>query len=140
MLLGTFIINSCVMDYVSSYCIKNCSVDTLYIELTTSDSLDNWLYWNRLEEKDKRPITYSDTTCVNIKGEDVILDNIFYALPDSIILANPYLFDVKDTCFIYAVKFSNMKRYLLDDIRKNKLYNRRVVTKKDFVNRMYEYK
>ena len=42
--------------------------------------------------------------------------------------------------YIYAIKWSVATHYTLDEIRAKKLYDRRVVTKEDFKNHVYEYK
>jgi hypothetical protein len=128
---------SCVMDRVTLFCIRNCSRDTLYIELAQKDTLDNLIYW----DKDSRPIFPEDTTWTYINGKKVIIDNFFYALPDSIVLASPYSFNNNDTCYIYAIKRRILTHYSLDEVRAKKLYDRRAVTKKDFWNnREFKYR
>ncbi len=41
---------------------------------------------------------------------------------------------------IYAIKKQIIERYTLDKIRERKLYDRQVVTKKDFHDRFFEYR
>ncbi len=128
------------MDRVTLFCIKNCTNDTLYIEFTESDTLDNWIFWKGNIEYPNIPVAQEDTTWIYIHGEKMIADNMFFALPDSIVFMDPRLFSISKTCYIYAIKQRILTQYTLDDIREKKLYDRRVVTKKDFHKRQYEYK
>ena len=136
----TYMLTSCVMDRITSFCIRNCSSDTLYIELSESDTLDNLIYWYEDSNETMPPIRSTDTTWTYINEKKVVIDNCFYALPDSTVLVSPYSFDNKDTCYIYAIKKQMITRYSLDDIRAKQLYDRRVVTKKDFHDRLFEYR
>lgn len=70
----------------------------------------------------------------------MIINKNCYAQPDSNAYVGSHLFYMKDTCYIYAIKWWVVTHYTLDEIRKRRLYDRRVVTKKDFVDRIYEYK
>ena len=47
----TYMLTSCVMDRITSFGIRNSSNDTLYIELSESDSLDNLTQVSDLEFK-----------------------------------------------------------------------------------------
>ena len=137
----TCTLTSCVMDRVTSFCIRNSTNDSLYIELSESDTLDNLIYWCKNSKETMSPIMSKDTTWAYINGEKVIIDNFFYALPDSTVLVSPYLFNIKDTCYIYAIKRRIATHYSLEEIRKKKLYDRQTVTKKDFNhNCIFEYK
>ena len=140
MISGTFIFTSCIVDRITLFCIKNCTNDTLLIELTDSDTLYNWMYWGKHPEDTMRPIVQEDTTWVYIHGEKVIIDNFFYALPDSTVFASPHVFNINDTCYIYAIKWQVATRFPPEEIRAKKLYDRRAVTKRDFHNRLFEYR
>ncbi|MDT3387001.1 MAG: hypothetical protein LIR46_04450 [Bacteroidota bacterium] len=119
------------------YCVKNCTKDTLFIDLTDSDTLTDDIYWG-MHPEDTVGLVPEDTTSVYIHGEKVILYNFYYVLPDST-SGGIYPLD-KDTCYIYAIKKQMITRYSLDDIRAKQLYDRRVVTKKDFHDRLFEYR
>ena len=134
----SFTLNSCVMDNISSFCIRNHTNDTLFIELSTSDTLDNLIYY--FEHSNERPIVPKDTTRVYINEKEIILDNLFYALPDSTVFVSPHSFDINDTCYIYAIKWQVATQYTMEEICATKLYDRQTVTKKDFHNHLFEYR
>ena len=135
-----FTLTSCIMDYISSYCIRNRTNDTLFIELSTSDTLDNLIYYCEQSDDTLRPIVPKDTTRVYINGKEIILDNLFYALPDSTVFVSPNSFDINDTCSIYTIKWQVATQYTIEEIRAKKMYDRRSVTKKDFRNCLFEYR
>ena len=132
-------LTSCVMDTMPlGYRVKNCTKDTLFIDLTVSDTLTDDIYWG-IHPEDTIGLVPEDTTSVYIHGEKVILYNFYYALPDST-SGGIYPLD-KDTCYIYTIKKQIITSHTLDEIRVRKLYDRRAVTKKDFnKNRIYEYR
>lgn len=137
----SFILNSCVIDTKPlGYRVKNCTNDTLLLELTESDTLDNWIYWGNHSE-DTIDIGPEDTTVVYIHGDKVIFSNYYYTLPDSTSGSiNPLDLD-KDTCYIYSINWQVAIQYSLEEIRAKRLYDRRTVTKRDFNhNRIFEYK
>lgn len=135
-----FILNSCIFDTKSAYGIRNCTNDTLLIDLTESSNLDScWMYWGKHFE-DSTGIQPDDTTVVYVHGEKVILSNYYCTQPDSVLFVDPYKFNIKDICYIYAIKWQVATRYTLEEIRAKKLYNRLSVTKSDFHNRMFEYR
>ena len=76
--------------------------------------MPHWMYWGKHPENTMRPIVQEDTTWVYIHGEKVIIDNFFYALPDSTVFANPYVFYINDTCYIYAIKWQVATHYSLE--------------------------
>lgn len=139
-ILGVFLFASCIMDRKVSFLIKNCTNDTLLIVLTENDTLDNCIYWGNNPEDTIGGIMRTDTIGVYINGTKIIIDKFCYARPDSIVFVSPYLFNLRDTCNIFAIKWWTVSHYTLAEIRKRKLYDRRVVTKKDFINYLYEYK
>ncbi len=134
------ILNSCIFDTKSAYCIRNCTNDTLLIDMTETSNLDScWMYWCKHSE-DTSGIQSGDTTVVYIHGEKVIFSNYYSTLPDSILFVDPNKLNIKDTCYIYAIKWEVAKHYTLEEIRAKKLYDRRAVTKGDFHNRLFEYR
>ena len=135
-----FTLTSCVIDNISSYCISNRTNDTLYIVLSTSDTLDNLIYYCEQSDDTLRPIAPKDTTRVFINGKIIILDNLFYALPDSTVFVSPRSFEINDTCYIYTIKSQVATQYTIEEIRAKKMYDRRSVTKKDFRNCIFEYR
>lgn len=101
----TYMFTSCVIDTVTSFGIRNSSNDTLYIELSESDSPGDLIYYWCENSIDSMPPTWpTDTTEIYINNKKVVLDKRFYALPDSTVIVCPCFFDTKDTCYIYAIK------------------------------------
>ncbi len=127
-------LDSCVMDKKTFICVKNYTKDTLLIELTESDTLDNWIYKGKHPDEPNIPVLPSDTNAVDIPGRKVIINDFFYALPDSTLFADSYIFNLKDTCYIYAIKWQIVRLYSPEQIRVKRLYDRRILTKKDFNN------
>lgn len=131
-------IGSCVIDTVpAGYVVKNCTNDTLLMELTRSGSLEDcWMFLDDNPEilEGLRPI---DTTEVYIRGEKVILSNYYIISPDTT-TERFYPFN-KDTCYIYVVDLKTAKRYTPEEISAMKLYEKIPVTKNDFHDGMFEY-
>ena len=133
-------LNSCYMDskqFVNS--VRNCTSDTLLIELTESGNFDGHYIF---EDKDTLGYNRLDLeyfTEAYIKGKKIYVSKFNYALPDSTTLGKISLANRKKY-YIYTIKWSVATHYTLDEIRAKKLYDRRVVTKKDFKNHVYEYK
>jgi len=136
-LIITVTLQSCIMDRKPlQYAVMNCTNDTLFIELTDCDTLEGYTYeYEHTSDSIKIP---QDTMVVYIKGKKTILSYYSYTLPGSIsggIYPLP-----KDTCYVYAIKRYIATHYLLDEIRAMKLYDRTIVTRKDFSeNRLFEY-
>ena len=130
---------SCIIDTKPlGYCVRNCTRDTLLIDVTKSDTLDNEICWGK-HSGDTIELDPEDTIGIYVHGEKVIFFNFFYALPDST-AGGIYPFG-NDTCYIYAIKWQIAKHYTLEEIRAKKLYDRRGVTKNDFNdNRIFEYR
>jgi hypothetical protein len=102
---------SCVMDRKMSFYIKNCTTDTLLIDLNDTDTID------------------------------IVICTYGYIQPDSIQMVSPYLFKLSDTCYLYTIKKQVMKNYSLKEISNRKLYDKRAVTIENFDdNHLYEYK
>ena len=99
------------------------------------DSLSRDIYW----ENDSVLINSEDTFSIYRDGDKIVFWKPFCLLPDSI---GHYLAesDYGDTCYIYATKRKVAFDYSFDEIREKKLYDRMAVAKKDFHNRIYEYR
>ncbi len=105
------LLNSCVMDRKMSFYIKNCTTDTLLIDLNDTDTID------------------------------IVICTYGYIQPDSVQMVSPHLFILSDTCYVYTIKKQVMKNYSLKEISNRKLYDKRAVTIENFDdNHLYEYK
>ena len=97
------IFGSCIIDTKPLfYTVRNCSSDTLLMDLTESDTLDDEICWGK-HPCDTIELDTKDTIGIRVHGEKVIYFNFFYALPDST-AGGIYPFG-KDTCYIYAIKW-----------------------------------
>jgi hypothetical protein len=133
-------LNSCYMDskqFVNS--VRNCTSDTLLIELTESGNFDGRSIFDDKDTSDYTGVDFEYVTEAYIKGKKVYVSKYNYALPDSTTLGK-IVVDNRKKYYLYAVKWSVATHYTLDEIRAKKLYDRRVVTKKDFNDYVYEYK
>ena len=139
-LMASSVFASCVIDHRTALCIRNCEKDTFFLELTESSVLDNGIYFDRDSENMNVGVFPEDTTEISIHGEKVIFWNQYCTLPDSMSFHASYLFDIQDTCYIYAIRRQVAMHYSLDEIREQGLYDRQVVTKKDFHNGVFEYR
>ncbi len=131
-LMILIIFASCVMDRTTPYYIKNCTKDSLLIELSKSDTLANWQYWSAQGENVMLQKNTDDALYKAVVGS--------LALPDSTIRVNPFLFQRNDSCYIYTIKWSVAKNYSMDEIRANNLYDRQIVTEKQFHDHIFDYK
>lgn len=125
---------SCVMCKKETFFIKNCTDDTLMIDLTESDTFSAWEFWSYMSNFDT--LLKKDKHSV----ETLFLDTAIgcKVFPDSINEYNPLH---KDTGYVFAIKLNVAKRYTMDEIRAKRLYDRRTVTRKDFdCNYTYEYR
>lgn len=135
----SFVLSSCIMDYNAPYYrVKNCTNDTLLVFLSYYDTLDDDIYWG-IHPEDTIFLSQEYLDTAYIHGQKVIIRNDFCALPDSTISG---LCDVMtDQCYLYAIKWNIVTNYSYHEILNKKLYDRRVLTKKDFDNnRQYEYR
>lgn len=126
--------SSCAMDRYSSYYIKNCTNDTLLIDVSGIDSLRDWKYWNEQVQS----IDLRIDTKENMEFVKATMGKI--ALPDSMVSVYSGLFSLYDTCYIYAIKLEVAKAYSMDEIRTKKLYDKRDIVKDKFRNCLFEYK
>lgn len=122
------------------YIARNCTSDTLLLEVTESDTLDDWMYWG-VHPGDTVVNDYPyDTIEVSIKGGKTVFSTFNRIPPDSIMSDGLDPFP-KDSCYIYAIKWKDAIRYTREEIHARKLYERRVVTKRDFDDDcVYDYK
>ena len=135
----SLILTSCVMDYNAPYYeVRNCTNDTLLIDLTYSDKLEDEFYWG-IHPEDTIYLSPDYIDTAYIQGEKMLIRNDFCALPDSTISGRC---DIKtNTCYLYAIKWNIVKKYSYKEILDKKLYDRRVLTQKDFDSRyIYEYR
>ena len=92
--------NSCIMDYKCCYLIRNDTNDTLLIELSDCDTLNDSIYrfdeniLLRLEntvgsdKQELKDIIQNNTVVANLHGEKVYFSIDFYALPGDATFAN----------------------------------------------------
>ena len=135
MLIIIVTLSSCIMDRKTTFYIKNCTKDTLLMGLSGADSFVDWQFGGKQE---KGTILPNDADKIEITFHKDIIGSI--ALPDSTIYVDPYLYDQHDTCYIYTIKLDIAQHHSIDEICTEKLYDRQVVTKKSFHNRLFEYR
>ena len=128
---------SCVMCKKETFFIKNCTDDTLMIDLTESDTLADWEYWRYRTDLETLP--QKDRYGVDMAFIKAAVGCKVF--PSSTFRFDPYVFYLKDTCCIYVINMNVAKSYTMDEIRAKRLYDRRTVTRKDFdCNNTYEYR
>ena len=138
MLPLSFLLQSCVFDIMPlSYRIRNCTKDTLFINMTNSKTLTNDFYW-KIEDAEKFKFVQADTTSVRVHGEKVVLNTYYQVFPDSTNIGIYPLYN--DSCIVYSIKKEIIKRYTFDEIRRKRLYDRQTITEKDFHDRIFEYR
>lgn len=135
------LLSSCVMDSVSSFCIRNCTDDTLLIVVLAEDkSLDKCIYYDGECEGNNVSIMPEDTTWTYIDGKLKIIDKFYCALPDSIVLFDPRVFRRKDTCYLYSIKWNTLLKHSIEEIRTRRMYRKQPITKKNFQKRYFNYR
>ena len=141
LLLSSLVLNSCIIIDTKplGYCIKNCTNDTLLIDLNEAKTLNDEIYWKACGEDSMKTMP-DDTTTVFIHGKQVDIHNAFRVLPNTKSIGFPTLFN-NDTCYLYVIKWQIVTSYSLEEIRSKRLYDMKVITKKDFDrNHILEYK
>lgn len=123
------------MDIKKFYVVKNCTKDTLLLNLSAVETLSDWKYWNEQLQGINLPIEKDESKMDFYKATIGTL-----VVPNSKIDVSPDVFRPKDTCYIYVVKLNIAQHYPMKEIRRRKLYDRRMVTKKDFRNHLFEYR
>jgi hypothetical protein len=131
--INTF--SSCIMDKQINIYVKNCTEDSLLIKVTRTDTLVDWQFW---PIEDAHPESQYDTRVFDDAFHLAVAGSL--VLPDSMISMDPCILQLFDSCYIYAVKYSVARKYSIDDIRAKKLYDRQVMTKRDFHDWLFEYK
>lgn len=136
-LLSLILFSSCIFDYKPlGYWAENCTNDTLIMEINEPDELSdgaNWIY--NMQDSVIPDIT--DTISGNIHGKKMIFSKYYCVKPFS---KSGAFFSKFDTCYLYVIKWSTLQKHSIEDIRKKKLYDRRILTKKDFREHKYEYR
>ena len=123
------------MDKQINIYVKNCTKDSLLIKVTRTDTLVDWQFW---PIEDAHPESQYDTRVFDDAFHLAVAGSL--VLPDSMITMDPCILQLFDSCYIYAVKYSVARKYSIDDIRAKKLYDRQVMTKRDFHDWLFEYK
>lgn len=137
LVFSLFFLNSCIIDYKpAGYFVYNHTKDTLLIEMTESDTLTDSIYWGIHPLDSVLLDSEQDTICVSVKGEKVAFWRFNYVLPYS---ESGSIYPLPDTCYVYVIKWNIAKFYSFEEIRDKKLYDRRVVSRKDFDGHVYEY-
>ena len=137
LVFSLFFLNSCIIDYKpAGYFVYNHTKDTLLIEMTESETLTDSIYWGVHSLDSVLLDSEQDTICVSVKGEKVASWRFNYVLPYS---ESGSIYPLPDTCYVYVIKWNIAKSYSFEEIRDKKLYDRRVVSRKDFDGHVYEY-
>lgn len=137
LVFSLFFLNSCIIDYKpAGYFVYNHTKDTLLIEMTESETLTDSIYWGIHSLDSVLLDSEQDTICVSVKGEKVAFWQFNYVLPYS---ESGSIYPLPDTCYVYVIKWNIAKSYSFEEIRDKKLYDRRVVSRKDFDGHVYEY-
>ena len=134
-LMILYVFASCLMDKVTTFYVKNCTKDSLLININRTDTLVDWQFW---PIEDAHPESQYDTRVFDDAFHLAVAGSL--VLPDSMISMDPCILQLFDSCYIYAVKYSVARKYSIDDIRAKKLYDRQVMTKRDFHDWLFEYK
>lgn len=137
MFLGISCLSSCVIDVIRSYRIKNCTNDTLFIQLKY-DTLKNEVYWGQIRLYNTAELVPEDTTAVFEDGEKVYVPKFYELLPDSL-TENIRQIDL-DSFYMYVLSKQMATHYSEEEIRTKKLYDKRTVTKKDIRDGILEYR
>ena len=137
LVFSLFFLNSCIIDYKpAGYFVYNHTKDTLLIEMTESETLTDSIYWGIHSLDSVLLDSEQDTICVSVKGEKVAFWRFNYVLPYS---ESGSIYPLPDTCYVYVIKWNIARSYSFEEIRDKKLYDRRVVSRKDFDGHVYEY-
>lgn len=129
---------SCIIDTKPlGYSVRNCTYDTLCIYLSEQIDLSNEMYLDK-KTMNEIGVTQDDTTVVYINGDTIIVSNYFLTMPNSRSGAD-WTLCYEDSCYLYAIKWDVLMKYTLDEIKMNKLYDKRVITKRDFHNHIFDY-
>ncbi len=107
---------------------KNCTADSLFIGLSyynTIDSVFTLLYPSYNTSATNR----NDTSGIFL-WKKVVIERLDYVSPDSTCRTDrEILFHDNDTSYLFLIKCKDAKNHTWDEICKNKLYHRLVITK-----------
>lgn len=129
------IYQSCVFDTVSTYYIKNCTNDTLLMTFSKFSTFSQASY---LPKEDFQEFVPKD-----IHNGDFVLFSAMMAdvvFPDTCMSVDANLYSNNATCYIYTMKWDQVKNMTLAEIEKRKLYKKRSVLKSEFKERYLEYR
>lgn len=104
------------------------------IDFSGVDTLRDWKYWNEQLQSIELPIDAK----AKMEFYKATIGSI--ALPDSSVIADPDMFFLYDTCYIYVIKLQVAKSYPMQKIRAEKRYDKRTVTKSDFCDRVFDFR
>ena len=120
------LLSSCipVMDSVTLVGFKNCTNDTLFVGVSSYNTIDSvgWML---------EPL-YSFEDSIQCNDKDSCMLNEFYAdriYPDSVGKIYDYMLDNSDTCYFFLIKYEDAKNHSLDEIRAKKLYKKWVTVR-----------
>lgn len=138
LILYSFIFfSSCIMDYKrGGYFVKNCTDDTLFMVLKLQDTLNDEIYWNR-NPYDTIISDFNDTINTDLNGKKVRFSNYYYVLPN---YNSNSIDELRDTCYLFVIKWNIAKRYSIDEIRNKKMYKLKILTKKELRDHEYKYR
>ena len=114
-----------VIDYVRNELFVNCTNDTLFICPSHCNDIDS-IY-------DRAFPLYSQSRCMNdyvlLEVNGLYIHNSEAIFPDSTCRTDYYLLRKTDTTYFFLIKWSDAKKYTWDEIRKNRLYCKWIVTR-----------
>lgn len=122
------LLSRCHMCYREDVKFVNSTKDTLFVGVSYYDNIDSVYYqlprsYCLSKNKQLDTIGISLWPCINTFKEE-------YIYPDSVCLidANYFLKDF-GVCYFFLIKYGDAKKYTWDEICRNKLYRKLVVTR-----------
>ena len=107
---------------------KNCTGDTLIIGHSYFDAIDS-VHFQILPAYDTPSAEEFDTVNIPVNKE-LSLRGIMAVFPDSTCCEDSaYLFSRKDTCYLFLIKFEDVKRNSWKEICSKKLYHKWMVVR-----------
>lgn len=132
-----FPVCSCTIDYKpKGHWVENSTNDTLIMEMNVCDTISNGLEWI-YNSSDSTLSSIDDTISGNILGKKTVFYKYYYVKPAS---KSGALFQDFDTCYLYVIKSKTLNKYSIEEILRNKMYDERILTKKDFHDHEYKYR
>ncbi len=137
LLFLSFSVSSCIVDYKpKGYWVENCTNDTLIMEMNVCDTISDGLDWI-FNSSDSTLSSIDDTIPGYILGKKTIFYKYYYVKPSS---KSGALFQDFDTCYLYVIKSKILNKYSIEEILRKEMYDKRILTKKDFHNHEYKYR